>query len=215
VLTLCVFAIPHEASADAWTKVDDSDGIAIYRREVAGSDVIAFRGEGVVAAPLVRVASVALDRSRATEWTDRLAEARVVRRLSETEFVEYDHIKMPVLVKDRDFVTRNKVEYDPARQALTIRTRSTTDPAAPPTDHIRGEVISSTFVFTPTADGKGTRVTGDIHCDPRGSIPSWLVNVAQKDWPHTTFKSLRAQVAKPNLAESPVVRKLVDSAAAK
>jgi hypothetical protein len=214
VLSLVVCALPHEAAADAWTKIDEADGIAIYRREVAGSDVIAFRGEGVIAAPLARVASVAFDTSRAPEWIDSLAEARVVRRISETEYVEYDHFKMPVLVKDRDFVTRNKIEYDPAHQTLTIRLRSTTDPAAPPTDHVRGELISSTFVLTPTADGKATRVSGDIQCDPRGSLPKWLVTFVQKDWPHATVKSLRAQVAKSNIVESPVIRKLVEPSAA-
>jgi hypothetical protein len=199
--------------ADAWTKIDESDGIAIYRREVAGSDLIAFRGEGVVNAPLVRVASVAFDPARAPEWVDSLAEARIVRRISETELVVYDHFKMPILVKDRDFVTINRIEYDPARQALTVRVRSTTDAAAPPTSHVRGEVISSTFVLTPTADGKGTRVSGDVHCDPRGALPKWLVNIVQKDWPLTTFKSLRAQVAKPNVVENPLIKKLVESPA--
>jgi hypothetical protein len=210
VVTVVVCALPHEAAADAWQKIDDSDGIAIYRRQVAGSDVIAFRGEGVIAAPLVRVASAAFDTARAPEWIDSLADARVVRRISDTEYVEYDHFKMPVLIADRDFVTLNRLEYDPARKSLTIRLRSTTDPAAPPTNHVRGQLISSTFVLTPTADGKGTFVTGDVHCDPRGALPTWLVNMVQKDWPHSTFKALRAQVRKPNIVENPAIKRLVE-----
>jgi hypothetical protein len=213
LLTVVVWALPHEAAADAWTKIDDSDGIAIYRRDIPGSDLIAVRGEGVIAAPLVRVASVAFDTTRSPEWIDSLAEARVVRRISDTEFIEYDHVKMPVLIKDRDFVTLNHIEYDPARKALTIRLHATTDPAAPTTSHVRGQVISSTFVLTATADGKGTRVSGDIHCDPRGALPTWLVNMVQKDWPRATFKGLRAQVAKPNIVESPIIKRLVEQTA--
>jgi hypothetical protein len=58
-----VLVAPTDAAADpapppAWTKIDDADGIAIYRREIPGSDAIAFKGEGIIAAPLVRVASV-------------------------------------------------------------------------------------------------------------------------------------------------------------
>jgi hypothetical protein len=213
---VAMFALtaPRDAAADAWTKIDDSDGITIYRREVPGSDVIAFKGEGVVYAPLVRVASVVFDTSRATEWIDSLVEARVVRRMSDTEYVEYDHVKTPPLLKDRDFVTLNKLEYDPARRAITIRLHSTTDPAAPPTSYVRGELVSSTFVLTPTADGKGTRVVGDVHADPRGSLPSWIVNFFQKDWPRSTFKSLRTQVAKANIVENPVIRRLVEPGAA-
>jgi hypothetical protein len=213
IFTAAVFALPHDARADAWKKIDDADGIAIYSREVAGSEVIAVRGEGIIAAPLVRVASAAFDTARAPEWIDRLAEAHVVRRISDTEYVEYDHFKMPPLIKDRDFVTLNRIEWDPARQSLTIRLRSATDPAAPPTSYIRGDVISSTFVLTPTADGRATRLIGEVHCDPRGSLPTWLVNMFQKDWPHATFKSLRAQAAKPNIVENPAIRKLVDQSA--
>jgi hypothetical protein len=202
------------AAADpGWQKIDDSDGIVVYRREVPGSDVIAFKGEGVVNAPPVRVASVVFDTSRATEWIDSLVEARVVRRTSDTEYVEYDHFAMPFVIKDRDFVTLNRMEYDPARKTITIRLRSVSDPAAPATSHVRGTVISSTFVLTPTADGKATLVSGDVHCDPAGAIPKWLVNMFQKDWPHTTLQKLRAQVAKPNIVENAAVRRLVEQSA--
>ena len=214
LLACFVLVAPHDAGADgtppSWTKIDDADGIAIYRREIPGSDAIAFKGEGVVAAPLVRVASVIFDTSRATEWIDSLVEARVVRTLSDTEYVEYDHFGTPFVMKDRDFVTSNRMEYDATRQTITIRMRSTTDPAAPPTSYVRGELISSTFVLTATSDGKGTRVSGDVHCDPRGSVAKWIVNYFQKDWPRSTLKSLRKQVAKPNIVDNPVVRRLVE-----
>lgn len=211
VIALAV-ATPHVAVADGvtWQRVDDADGVTVYKREVQGSDVIAFKGEGVVNAPLVRVASVVFDTSRATEWIDSLSEARVVRSISPTEYIEYDHFSTPFVMKDRDFVTSNKLEYDAAKKAITIRMRSVTDPAAPPTSYVRGELVSSTFVLTPTADGKGTFVSGDVHCDPRGSVPKWIINWAQKDWPRTTFKKLRVQVGKANIVENPAIRALVD-----
>jgi hypothetical protein len=53
-------------------------------------------------------------------------------------------------------------------------------------------------------------VSGDVHCDPRGSIPTWIVNYFQKDWPRTTFKNLRTQVAKRNIVENPAIRRLID-----
>jgi hypothetical protein len=33
--------------------------------------------------------------------------------------------------------------------------RSIAGPNAPPASYVRGQLVSSTFVFTPTADGKG------------------------------------------------------------
>src|SRR4051812_31574846 len=64
-----------------WQKFGEEDGIAVFRREIADSPVIALRGVGVVDAPVLRVASVLVDTSRSTEWVDRLAEVKVVRKL--------------------------------------------------------------------------------------------------------------------------------------
>ncbi|HEY8077877.1 MAG TPA: START domain-containing protein [Labilithrix sp.] len=205
-----VFVAADAAADPPWTKIDESDGITVYKREIPGSDVIAFRGEATVNAPLVRVASVVFDTSRATEWIDDLKEARVVRRTSDFEYVEYDHFGTPFVMKDRDFVTANKLEWDAATKTMTIRMHSVTDPNARETSYVRGELVSSTFTLTPTPDGKATRIAGDVHCDPKGSVPKWIVNYFQKDWPHATFVKLRTQVAKANIVENPAIKKLVE-----
>ena len=103
-----------------WEKIGDSDGITAYRREVPGSPLIAVKGEGIVNASIIRVASVLVDTSRATEWIDRLVESRVVRQVSETETIHYDHIGTPIVMKDRDFVTRAKLEFDGASKSVIL-----------------------------------------------------------------------------------------------
>src|SRR6185312_379065 len=103
VLALAALVVPRDAAAGGWKKIDESDGILVYRREVPGSDVVALKGEGVVAAPLTRVASALFDTARATEWVEDLVEARVLRRFSDMEYVEYDRFAMPLIVTDRDF----------------------------------------------------------------------------------------------------------------
>ena len=64
------------APPPAWEKIDDDDGIVVYRREIPGSPVIAFKGEGDISASILRVASVLVDTSRATEWIDSLTECQ-------------------------------------------------------------------------------------------------------------------------------------------
>src|SRR5450432_275966 len=105
--TLCcgtLVAASSATKAPPWEKFDEDDGIAVFRREVPGSAIIALRGEGVVNAPILRVASVLVDSSRATEWIDSLADTKVVRKLNDNEYIEWDHIVTPVILKDRDFV---------------------------------------------------------------------------------------------------------------
>ena len=44
------------APAPKWEMFDEEDGVRCFRRDVAGTDIVALRGEGFVAAPITRVA---------------------------------------------------------------------------------------------------------------------------------------------------------------
>jgi hypothetical protein len=198
-------AAPARAPAApvAWEKIGDSDGIDVYRREVPGSPLIAFKGEGYINASIIRVASVLVDSNRATEWIDSLTESKIIRWISETETVHYDHIGTPFVLKDRDFVSNCKLEFDAPKKNITLKIHAVTDPLAPATSYVRGELIHSSFALTSTDHGKRTFVVAEIHADPKGSVAHWMVNLFQKKWPHNTITRLRAQVAKSDIQEHP------------
>ena len=198
--------VPKAAHAPApvpWEKIGDSDGIGVYRREVPGSPLIAFKGEGVISASIVRVASVLVDSDRAPEWVDSLTESKIIRWVSETETVHYDHIGTPFVLKDRDFVSTCKLTFDPPRKNVTLKINAVKDALAPETSYVRGELLHSSFSLTSTEHGTKTFVVAEIHADPKGSVAHWIVNLFQKRWPHNTITRLRAQVAKSNIKEHP------------
>jgi hypothetical protein len=207
---LCVAGVTtargDAAKSIAWEKFDEDDGIAVYRRDVAGSPVVALRGDGYVDAPLLRVASVLVDTKRATEWIDSLAEARTLRQISEDEYVEWDHIATPFVLKDRDFVFRAKLELHAKQKQVVLNYHSVADPDAPKTDYIRGEFLFGSFVLTAVDGGKRTRVMAEVLCDPKGSVAKWMVNLFQKSWPHNTIMSLRTQVAKRDIKDNEKLR---------
>ena len=39
-------------------------------------------------------------------------------------------------------------------------------------------------------DDESTHVAVEVHTDPKGSLPAWLVNMIQKDWPRDTILGL-------------------------
>ena len=188
-----------DASATAWQKLAETDGISVYGRDVAG--LLAMRGEGIVNAPILRVASVLIDTSRAHEWVDSVAETRTLRKVSDTEYVQWNHVDTPWVLQDRDFVFSTKLELNPAAKQVSLNYHSVKDPAAPKTDYIRGEFIYGKFVLTSVDGGKKTRVLAELLCDPKGSVAKWMVNMVQKDWPHSTIQSLRRQVKKPDVTD--------------
>jgi hypothetical protein len=193
----------------AWEKIDDDDGIAVYRREVPGSPVIAFKGEGVINASILRVSSILVDTTRATEWVESLVEARTLRQVSEIEYIEYDHVGTPFVMKDRDFVLDCKLELEPASKKATLKFHSVTDPLGPTTSYVRGELISSGFALTALEHGAKTHIVAEVHCDPKGSVAKWIVNWFQKSWPHSTIMRLRAQAAKPDIVDNPRLKQVM------
>jgi hypothetical protein len=200
---------PAQPQPVPWEKIDDDDGIAVYRREVPGSPIIAFKGEGVIDASILRVTSVIVDTTRATEWVESLVEARTLRHVSETEYIEYDHVGTPFVMKDRDFVLDIKLELEPASKKAILKFHSVTDPLAPTTSYVRGELMQSSFALTALEHGTKTHIVAEIHCDPKGSVAKWIVNWFQKSWPHSTITRLRAQAAKPDIVDHPRLKQVL------
>src|SRR3954470_13609755 len=134
LLAAALLTLPGTVCADAgtpqdtpWERFGEEDGITVFRREIAGSPVIALRGVGVVDAPILRVAGVLVDTSRSTEWVDSLAEVKVVRRLSDDEYVHWNHVSTPIVLADRDFVYSVKLELDPTNKKVMLNYHSVYD----------------------------------------------------------------------------------------
>ena len=212
LLSGSLFAAGTAPKDPPWEKFDEDDGIAVFRREVPGSPIIALRGEGVVNAPILHVLSVLVDTARAPEWIDSLAETKVVRKLNDDEFIQWDHIATPVILKDRDFVFNIKLALNPQDKQVSLNYHSVYDSGAPKTDYVRGEFTYGTFTLTSIEGGKKTRFLCEVLADPKGSVAKWIVNLFQKDWPHKTIESLRKQVAKPDIKDQARLKDLLSQA---
>jgi hypothetical protein len=193
-----ILGFPRSAHADDWKLVHEQHGIHIYRREIPGSPLVSFRGVGTIDAPLWKIASILLDTARAPEWVDSLKASRVVRRLAPNSYVEYNHLGMPFIISDREFVSEVRIDVDPAAKAFSLVYRPTQDVSLPPSHNVRGEILDGRFQAVSQASGV-TELTAELQADPKGSLPSWLVNFFQRSWPLNTFEAIRKQAVKPDI----------------
>ncbi len=191
----------------AWEQLSDEDGIKVWRREVEGSPVVAVKGEATFATSIAKLAGVLKDTSREKEWVCSLGEARVLKVVSPTVWIEYNRLEAPWPVSDRDFVIRTEIKVDKQKKAVTFDIKSVEEPSCPPNEDkaVRGELVASTYQLQGLEDGR-TRVTVEIQVDPKGSLPKWLVNWAQKGWPRATLENIRDQIAKPDVQELKLVK---------
>ena len=80
---------------------------------------------------------------------------------------------------------------------IYISIKSTKHSKAPETVGVRAQLNQSKYLLEPLGENK-TRVTVEIHTDPKGLLPAWLVNLIQKGWPVKTLNNLKNQTAKYN-----------------
>jgi hypothetical protein len=73
----------------------------------------------------------------------------------------------------------------------------------PRTHFVRGKIEYGLFEVTSLEPGRRSKLRAEIQADPKGAIPTWVVNFFQKGWPLNTFQGIRAQAAKPDIAMPP------------
>ena len=206
-------AVSLSSSVVQWNKCSNDNGLTIYWSKLEGSQVIAFRGEGIVNSSMEKVASVIVDASRGTEWINSLVSSKDIRTISNTEFIEYDHVGIPFpfdsVISDRDFVSDVNVRFDPKTQWMTVSYKPTTDADAPVLKKYTRGIVDCEFKLTRMSFPDQTYVEAQVFTDPKGNIPKWLVNFFQQGWPQDTFEGLRKQSAKSDIKVLPVVAQLL------
>ena len=204
-LVLAFLLIAPASAAPSWERLETRGGISVYRREVPGSRVLSFKGECEIEAPIAKVISALSDVTRKREWVFSLAEARLVREPSVLERVEYNRSSAPWPIHDRAFVFRALVRPDRAARRLWIGLESVEDPAAPPEPGVvRGRIEKGEFIVEALGDRR-TKGSLEMHADPAGAVPKWLVNLFQKRWPLETLAGLKRQVAKADIEAHPAL----------
>ncbi len=192
--------------AEDWVEVAHSPEITVYRKEIPGDPLFAYRGDATISAPMDKVVSVVTDSNRRAEWAERVKEARILKQISPTERIEYLVTRVPWPLKDRDFVLHTRLIPDRTAKTLRILVESTDFSEMPENPkYVRGFVKQADFVLSSINGGKSTRVLSESHVDPKGSIPAWVINMIQKSFPRKSVANLTRQVSRPDIVSSPLV----------
>jgi hypothetical protein len=193
---------PSRAAPTDWELVKSSDGIVVDRRAVPGSPLKEFRGRAVIDAPIADILAVFSDVDRATEWMDSCNGARVVDDIDDRHKLVYNRTHAPWPVSDRDAVLHNIVHFDEADRRVELQFWSVQSDKAPPVKGVvRMPFLRGHWKLWPSADGQSTRVEYQVHANPGGALPEWLVNYVSRDLPFKTIEGLRAQTRRRQYPE--------------
>ncbi|NRA63819.1 MAG: hypothetical protein HRU19_05015 [Pseudobacteriovorax sp.] len=196
--------------ANKWDKIDSKEGVNVYRKEVPDSDVLGVGGSAMINAPVSKIIWVLMDHENKKDWVDKFESSKTIENPSDLVSIQYAAFDMPFPVSDRDFVYRYEFSYDPDKHMITVDVKSVTHSSAPEEDTIgvRGEIKFGEYRLYPRKNGKKTYVEVEYMTDPKGYLPTMIVNMVQKSWPYKTLSSLRRQVQKSGIKHE---KKILDA----
>lgn len=195
----------------SWKLVKEIDGIQIFEADVKNADVVAFRGETTLNFPIERVVSSLADMKRKEEWMHDLKEVKTLQVLDPRVRIEYYHSGTPWPLSDRDFIYKAEFKYFPEEKTFVLNLENAEHKLMPKKNGIvRGKIIDSNYYISKTDEPGVTKMAVEILVDPMGSVPKWIVNIFQKDWPRNTLNGLKKLMEDPTFETNQRVAKYIN-----
>jgi hypothetical protein len=189
---------PPSGKSGVWQIIKQDQGITVERRFVEGSPLVEFKSHGVIDASVMEILAVISDTKNHPKWVANSIETRILQRTGDSGYIYYSAIKAPWPVADRDFVSKARVIVNEKEKSVTIKTYEVNHPAAPTnTGRVRMPFIRVTWHLQTIkgTQGKKTYLTFQVHANPGGLLPNWVINLASKGVPLKSIINLRRRLA--------------------
>lgn len=212
VLSVNVFAASDDLddlrsskiAQDEWRliKQDRAHDIKAYDKRDLGKNLRSFKVEYEVETDLDTIARVYFDFDNYRKWFYQVQEAKLLKKVSATEFYYYIVHRAPPTLPDRDAIIHATIEPYTAKRGyalLTLKSIPNYFPAKPPLVRMIAEDM--TVKWTPMGGGKIHGVA-EGYIDPGGVAPSWAINFIQSRAPYQTALGLQRALKQLVGAES-------------
>lgn len=168
-------ALDMMANAD-WEDIGEVDEVYCFRRQT-DSGIYMSKSTGVINHSAESICALLWSYNRKKEWDDSLDHIYVVNEFSENCRILYQRFSAPWPVSYRDFVLA--VKFEDMGDSIVLIGQSVDAGVAEVDGVVRGEVINSCYKLKKLGPN-ATEVTYMTGIDPKGSIPTMIVNAVGK-----------------------------------
>jgi len=188
---LSLFLLSGLAAQDIdWIPKKDHDGLKVYYRKPADSNVNEVRIETRLAAPLSAVIAVLKDVPAYGEWIYKCEEAKALEAPQPKASTYYCKIDFPWPLSNRDFIARSRLTQDPDTRTVFIDVTGAPDYLPKNKGTVRIETLQIHYELTPLPNGQVDMIY-ELKSEPGGALPAWLVNLAIDKGPTETILGMR------------------------
>ncbi len=185
-----------------WEKAADTDGVVVMRRDKDGTPIKEVRATGVFEASPDRVWEIIRDLDNYQRFMPYTAEVKVLERTAgDKEVLCYQRLNAPV-VSERDYIillkdqtsekdgkTLYKVSWNAAakeKDALMPEKK----------DVVRVRINDGYWQLEGNSDNTRTLATYYVYTSPGGSVPTFVINIANTEAVPKVFASIRKELKK-------------------
>jgi hypothetical protein len=203
------FIAACEGNGGEWVMSARRKTCAVYvcKKGLTGGDTVRIRVDCTPSfgnIPPDVVWETITDARHFAKWDDHCREYRTLARIDERTEVTYYSVRMPAVLRDRDWVLRRSQVADPARGVWVVMSRSVAVPEAPPRkEFVRATSHLTGFMLRRPPDGAaGSVLVYLAHNSFAGDVPVKLVNWATKSLAASIVGKLQRAAA--SLCKTPV-----------
>jgi hypothetical protein len=189
---LCIFLFSSQLNAEEspWLLRESKAGIPIYTRKVEGSEILEYKANVVVNAPMSKVIALFEDEKQIRRWYYQCVRSELVENEGPKQEIIYLILHMPWPVASRDFVFRRTRSEDAAQGTITYSLTALPDRLPLVKGMVRVDSIKSTWIFKSLSQGQ-TELFFQQHTDPGGSMPASIINQIAVQTPFYSLKNFR------------------------
>jgi len=178
---------------NGWNTEFTKNGITVYTRAVAGSDIKEFKSIGIIDAPADVVNKVLDDIPNLANWMPDCIVSRIVEKKSDDYMILYQVIKTPWPLNSRDFTFETKIIKEKDKIIRTVK--AVPHSSYPQTgNYVRITNMTGQWTLLRQDNNTRTLATYQIKSDPAGNIPVAIANATSKKLPYETLLRLKEQV---------------------
>jgi hypothetical protein len=193
---IIILCIPVFTAPSGWILERDSQEIKVYTNDVSGSDFKEFKVEITVKSTLAGVLKIFNDVPSFTGWLYNCVQAKVLKKINSFEFYTYSVYSAPWPMTDRDAITHYVETQDTSTNVVTIRKTGVKNYIPEKEEFVRVKSTDGTTTLTPLKNGY-VKIVYQLHVDPGGSAPSYLINFFVTDAPFNSFVKFKELIIKP------------------
>ena len=210
LLVLAVVLLSDRDAAWALAPSPAPSEVKVETRAIPDRDVKQVRARGIIPAPPHVVRAVIADLERYPAFMPYVKDSRILSRDPTGDVLNYQRLSFGImLVQDRHYVIRiaersSRSSDGRTGRAFVWRLEPGLPPGVAADAAVRVSVNNGYWDLQPVKDSEGaTDVRYCVFTDPAGSLPKWVVGLANDQAVPQLFAAVASQAATPRYAALP------------